>query len=609
MCSSIALELSPIRMRFSNTLKASQIGEWKENYIAYDALKALIAKDKDVFRDRVGVELKKANDFFFVLEKKALAERDRVFEDMDGGAGKKANDDFQVQYEYQEDEREMPAHPWRLGVIEIKDGFCEIGPCDTGDEDSGTASSEDRDRPRLDPVLPDQFDKRKREKNIQELLHAVINIKRFRELNYTGLVKLARRYARTHPADDFADLLTKRIGESYFNRSKRIDGVYRAVKDLYRDVFSREERVVARTMRKPRETMVPYASGVLGGVSIALICLLDFGKQERDRELFLATVLLQYSAFLFGLCLVIFRRFNINYGFIFNFDAWTSQDSDRYLFVVSLLIFINTAGTWINVRSLHASPYWMLVVQALMLLATCRMYHHSSRVYFLSVMSKITLLPLSLVRFRHFYFADVGQSLTFCIKKMVFCGMVLDWKAESAVNSFFSTIRLLQCLRRYRDTGLLFPHVANAFKYALSIVVGVSGALYESRRSVDLLVYKTLLVAVSAVCSSVWDIFVDWGILRQEVVYPRMLYSGGVVFNLFCRFSWVLELFVEVSPFWQAFLEINRRFAWILFRIEFEHLNNSSDLRSRTAWIAPRELFYKKDYGSVRNETETETDA
>ena len=43
-----------------------------------------------------------------------------------------------------------------------------------------------------------------------------------------------------------------------------------------------------------------------------------------------------------------------------------------------------------------------------------------------------------------------------------------------------SWLRLAQCIRRYRDTGEAFPHLANAFKYSMPIFISAFGYLEYS---------------------------------------------------------------------------------------------------------------------------------
>ncbi|CAD26448.2 hypothetical protein [Encephalitozoon cuniculi GB-M1] len=621
-------------MRFSNTLKANQVDEWKENYVSYEALKPLIGRDKGGFAARIDEELRKINDFFFLLEKKAVIEKEEIFADVGISPEDRLNKDLGVRIRDLQKKTECMSDD-QGGRLRIKTDRSAEFDNEGDDEDSRNGSEEDEsdnfeyltkktgrsaDERGLGGIfkISRRFERRRREKNIQEFLHAVISIKRFRELNYTGLMKLSKKYDRMYPQERFHEAFSRSVNESYFNKSRRIDDVYRSVKELYTNVFAKDDPAKARTVfrklkgKRRADPFVSYASGVLGGISLAIIGLMDFGNKQMDKELFFSMALLQYGAFLFGVSLAIFKRFHINYKFIFNFDVCSSLSSDKYLFVTSLSIFSNAVGTWINISFVHLNPYYLVLVHFLILMMPFKVLYHESRFYLLLVVFRIIVFPMSFVRFRHFYFADVGQSLTFCFKKMLFYGMSLDWKVEGCANSFFATIRFLQCLRRYRDTRLKFPHIANALKYSLLILVGFSQPLYASRKTWDLFIYRAMVISATSIYSSVWDVFVDWGIVRDKMMYPRYVYGCGVVFNFLCRFSWVLLYWFEIPVFWMAFLEINRRFVWTVFRVEFEHLNNCSEFKSMGSMqLTSRELFYKRDYEADArvNDTETENDS
>lgn len=97
--------------------------------------------------------------------------------------------------------------------------------------------------------------------------------------------------------------------------------------------------------------------------------------------------------------------------------------------------------------------------------------------------------------------------------------------------------RLLQCLRRYRDSSELV-HLANALKYTSSIVATIIGAVRKSHcewfgpqrcRTIYSCIFDVTLLANTAITTlwilasfinscytSVWDIKMDWGLLRPS---------------------------------------------------------------------------------------------
>ncbi|KHN69215.1 hypothetical protein M896_091430 [Ordospora colligata OC4] len=610
-------------MRFSSTLKANQVDEWKESYVSYDILKPMITRNKNGFKAAIERDLASINDFFFMLEKQAVAEKDCIFADTSinlANSISKHNHTHNVSIDSK--------YTFISDTLKVNNADLDGKSVINQSTDENPMTDEDdfeyKHAPQNDIKkgfgaifkIPKQLERRKREKNIQEFLHAVIGIKRFRELNYAGLMKLSKKYNKTYPSEGFHKAFSKKIDGSYFSKSKRIDEVYSSIKELYRTVFARNDPGKAKTMLrklKRKSTSNPvalYTSGMLGGVSIGLLMLLDFGENKSSKEMFFSTVLLQYGALLFGVCLSVFKRFHINYKFIFNFDVCSSLTSDAYLLMISALILINIACTWANNVFFHISPYWILIAGFLVMFVPFQILYHRSRFYLASVIFRIVLLPMSHVRFRHFYFADVGQSFTTCFKKIFLQGCDLDWRLDGVINSFFAIVRLLQCLKRYKDTRLKFPHIANALKYGLAITVGITAALYEKNKTHDALVYKAMSMAISSICSGAWDIFMDWGIIRIKTIYPRHAYVAGIIFNLLCRFSWLILYVFDIPVLWMQFLEITRRFIWTLFRVEFEHLHNCSEFKAKgSIWFTSNELFYRKDYEVNTETTETENES
>lgn len=192
--------------------------------------------------------------------------------------------------------------------------------------------------------------------------------------------------------------------------------------------------------------------------------------------------------------------------------------------------------------------------------------------------------------------------------------------------------RFNQCMRRFFETGDRFPHLANAFKYALSQTVTLFGAfhpLYRMKRTVTsdsanyFQLFWAALFVVSSLYSFTWDLYMDWGLgkiedgfLATQLMFPRRSYyyaviaidlgtlrrtglryfSMNILTVLFCahpvlRFMWVLTLVppesgarFEVPQYLAALsmiLELFRRTLWGFFRLENEHRSKASDFKRR----------------------------
>ena len=64
---------------------------------------------------------------------------------------------------------------------------------------------------------------------------------------------------------------------------------------------------------------------------------------------------------------------------------------------------------------------------------------------------------------------DICGSVTYGVRPLVAC-----------LPAWF---RFAQCLRRYRDTRLAFPHIVNAGKYSTTFFVVLFSTLYSAYRS------------------------------------------------------------------------------------------------------------------------------
>ncbi|VDK81198.1 unnamed protein product [Onchocerca ochengi] len=169
-----------------------------------------------------------------------------------------------------------------------------------------------------------------------------------------------------------------------------------------------------------------------------------------------------------------------------------------------------------------------------------------------------------------------------------------------------ATIRFMQCLRRFRDTGNAHPHLINAGKYSTTYLVVFFKSLNHWAEKTDptaTSIFFYLWIAAyifSFAYTFLWDIFMDWGLidpmapkdspfLREEMIYgSKWYYYGAIVEDFILRLSWVLN--ISLGEAWTmesdlltcitAPLEVFRRFIWNYFRLENEHINNCGQFRA-----------------------------
>lgn len=158
----------------------------------------------------------------------------------------------------------------------------------------------------------------------------------------------------------------------------------------------------------------------------------------------------------------------------------------------------------------------------------------------------VVTAPMHSPTFFHGYIGDIFTSMVKVFQDMVWALCFLgsgDWLISEDVpastkhpwskSTWYSKflipiltlspliIRFNQCLRRYADTGTRWPHLANAFKYALSMTVTLFGAfhpLYLERYAESNMfqLFWMMTFVTSSLYSFCWDVYMDW------YVFPKL---------------------------------------------------------------------------------------
>ena len=233
----------------------------------------------------------------------------------------------------------------------------------------------------------------------------------------------------------------------------------------------------------------------------------------------------------------------------------------------------------------------------------------------------------------HKHIKDQVRSIEECTSSPSYTHLVLPFVV--ALPLWF---RLMQNIRRYRDTQQRWPHLGNAVKYALSQTIVIFGVFHPTATSAQTSYDRAWLCAylISTIYSFWWDVVMDWGLLthvwhqiicccffwssssspltnrrrrgssvlsvslakprsalRDRMMYPSIaMYCVAIVLDFMGRFVWTLTLIPSMThgPFrhsrfimslrnYLGFVEILRRTLWSFFRVENEHLNNTYGYR------------------------------
>ena len=288
-------------------------------------------------------------------------------------------------------------------------------------------------------------------------------------------------------------------------------------------------------------------------------------------------------------------------------------------------------------------PFIFLILVLLFLINPLPVLHRPARYWLLKVLGRIFSAAFHPIFFAEFWLTNqlASLELAFFDLEYFFCFYISDrqwWSTKLTspaspkgafctgwsrflLQAFLlaipSSIRLTQCVRRYYDSKLKFPHLANAGKYSTSVLVAITNSVrratsanYQYNIKRNPFVYTWITAAlVSSTYKLIWDLKMDWGLfdknagenkfLRNHIVYSsKFYYYYAIIQDVIFRYLWTINIFIQftdgtaeysdVFGFTFGLVEILRRFLWNFFRLENEHLNNCGQFRAiRDISIAP----------------------
>ncbi|KAK7836145.1 phosphate transporter pho1 like protein 3 [Quercus suber] len=378
----------------------------------------------------------------------------------------------------------------------------------------------------------------------------------------------------------------KMVDNSYFGSSDEITKLMERAEATFIKHFSNSNRTDGMKVLRPQAIRerhrITFSTGFLAGCSVALILALILIVRARklmakkEAIQYMDNVFPLYSLFgfivlhmiMFAANIYFWRRYRVNYSFIFGFKQGSELGYLEVLLlsfglaVLALTCVLLNLDMEVDSTTKDYGTYTELLPLILVLLVLFILFcpfnimYRTSRFFFLTCVFHCICAPL--------YKVNIGQGLIMHKLRLHNC------EASNVYNTFLFIValipywsRLLQCLRRlFEEKDPMQGY--NGIKYFLTIVAVSLRTAYSLDKGMGWKSLAWVSSVIAAMVSTYWDLVIDWGLLQRRSK-NRWLRDKLLIHN---------KIAIVAS------LEIIRRGMWNFFRLENEHLNNVGKYRA-----------------------------
>ncbi|KAH6665581.1 EXS family-domain-containing protein [Halenospora varia] len=491
--------------------------------------------------------------------------------------------------------------------------------------------------PKPDAVnVPYPEAKRQLKLAFQEYYRGLDLLKSYAVLNRTAFRKLNKKYDKAVRPSRPLEFVQDYVDKAWFVNSDVIEGHVKTTEDLYARYFERgNSKAAVSKLRSHKgykdESKSAFLNGLLIGTGFifAIDGLISgvrlLSSDDKDMRKMTSSHLKLYAGYFLMLCIFFlfcldcqaWTKNKVNYPFIFEFDSTHHLDWRKLAKFPSFFTFLFGITFWLNFTRVFGGrdlflwyPVILILISLAIIILPLPVLYHRSRKWFAYAHWRLLLAGFYPVEFRDVFLGDIYCSLTYSVSniELFFCLCVNGWEepqwcgsSQSRVRAFLSALppmwRAQQCLRRYYDSPSAFPHLVNAGKYASVIMVIVTLSMYHNNLTNDNLGLFIFCALVNSVFASFWDLYMDFGLLQRHsknfllrdilTFEPGWIYYVIIVVDPILRLSWIpYTIFTNnmqpsgLVAFIIGFVEVFRRGAWALFRLENEHCANITQHRA-----------------------------
>ncbi|KAL8210987.1 hypothetical protein R6Q57_005424 [Mikania cordata] len=483
-------------------------------------------------------------------------------------------------------------------------------------------------------------------------------LKNYSFLNQLAFSKIMKKYDKS-TSRNASKAYLEMVEKSYLNQSDEVARLVESVEAVFVEHFCNGNRglgmKILRHKAKTDRHRVTFFIGCFVGLSLALvvaiILMIHVRKllDSKGQDQYMTTVFPLYSVFgylvlhmlMYAGNIYFWKRYRVNYAFIFGFKPNTELGYREILLVASGLSVVTLAAVLSNLEMdvddkvknsrivTELLPLGLVIVVFAIAICPFDIIYRTNRFFLITCIWHCICVPIYKVTLPDFFLADQLTSQVQLFRNLEFYICYYGWgnykkrdSIECRGSSIYDNIslviaiipyyiRCLQCLRRLFD-GEDSSQAVNGLKYLSTIAAVIARTFYVQKRGLTLKLVAALTSVVATVYNTYWDLVCDWGLLRKNSENPwlrdklllphRSIYFLAMVVNVILRLAWMQTVFdFHEAPFLHrtalialiSSLEIIRRGLWNFFRLENEHLNNVGKYRAFKS--VPLPFSYKND--------------
>lgn len=639
-------------MGYSKKLNNSRLSEWKAWYIDYDSLCTKMDEEQQFFREFFN-EVTKVNEFFRSAEKVIVEAKSGVVKENikmevkinSSSLERRSASEIPMAYPTSSSDSELTSETETASLAQnnkqsdsdyakkLKEEFIrQVNRPLKARQESVEGKKEESNRrtqwtrkiaeSRIfkdntlifrNNIFRKKYEMKSSERDYLDYIGALKHLISYRQLNLTGFKNILIRYDRVKKRN-VMHILMPQVERCYFNVSRACDNLLKEVSERFKTIYHNENperamRIIRSVNRREKPNSIyTFVSGVILTTCFFVHLMLWADLKEKAFEFYCSIMAILVGVLLSAVSMVVFKLVKVNYNFIFGFVHGSKLETNVLITFCGFLILVHQITTFFLYEKLGS---WLIMIYIGLLVFPVNIMFFASRFYLLSSLIKICLAPMFQVKFKHFFIADVLLSFAKSFKILL---KIADVNSKLYYLIMWPTIsRFMQCIRRGVDEGMRI-HVYNACKYFCSFLCLFTNIYISNHKDGDNTILKCLeifFLVISSIFSLCWDVFIDWSIFRQEYLFPIPFYPFVVVYDIIVRFLWISKFTNhEVSELYSLYLEVARRFLWLVIRVEQEHLNNCNKLSAvKFINIQTTDLFYRKDYQPLDTEVKTESES